>query len=72
MKHLQLKTTSIVIIIGAILISINNIINLKNYNFQSQEFLIFIATWIGTIIIFSVCSIFSVSYIVSNKILKEF
>ena len=63
MKHLQLKTTSIVIIIGAILISINNIINLKNYNFQSQEFLIFIATWIGTIIIFSVCSIFSVSYI---------
>ena len=63
MKHLQLKTTSIVIVIGAILISINNIINIKNYNFLSHEFLIFITTWIGTIIIFSICSYFAVSYI---------
>lgn len=63
MKNLQLKTTSIVIFIGAILISINNIINIKNYDFQSQEFLVYIATWIGTIIIFSICSIFTVSYI---------
>ena len=63
MKNLQLKTTSIVIFIGALLISINNIMNIKNYNFQSQEFIWFIATWIGTIIIFSICSIFAVSYI---------
>ena len=63
MKNLQLKTTSIIIFIGALLISVNNIINLRNYNVQNSEFLWFIATWIGTIVIFSICSVFAVNYI---------
>ncbi len=63
MKNLQLKTTSIVISIGALLISINNIINIRNYNFQSKEFVLFILAWIGTIIVYSLGAIFAVSYI---------
>lgn len=63
MKNLQLKTTSIVIFIGTLFISVNNIFNIKNYNFQSKEFIWFIVAWICTILIFAICSIFAVNYI---------
>jgi len=63
MKNLQLRTTSIVIFIGSLLISINNIINLINWNLKDSELTWFIATWVITIFIFSICSIFAVNYI---------
>lgn len=63
MKNLQLKTTAVVICTGTLVISINNILNIKNYNIGSSEFAWFIATWILAIILFSMCSVFAVRYI---------
>ncbi len=63
MKNIQLKITVTIILIGSVLISINNIFNLMNFNYQYANFTLFVVTWIGTIILFSICSSLVVKYI---------
>ena len=63
MKNFQLKIKVIIILIGTILISVNNFINLRNNFFQDRNLTIFIWTWIGTVIAFSICSVIFVNYV---------
>lgn len=63
MKNIQLRITAIVILIGSALISINNIFNLINVGLHHPNIVAFIAIWVGTIILYSVCSIVVVNYI---------
>ena len=63
MRNMQFKITSIIIIIGSILMSIGNFINLRYLNLSDENFTRFILIWIGTIILFSICTIIVVDYI---------
>ena len=61
MRNFQLKIKSIIILIGTVLISINNLIILKNNLIQHEDLTIFIWSWVGTIIAFSICSVIFVN-----------
>ena len=61
MRNFQLKIKSIIILIGTVLISINNLIILKNDLIQHEDLTIFIWSWVGTIIAFSICSVIFVN-----------
>ena len=61
MKNIKLKVTAIIVLIGAIFISINNIYNLINSDYSNLKN--FIITWVLTIILYSICSIIIVNYI---------
>ena len=63
MKNVRFKITGIIILIGSILISINNLLNLKNFNGDSFNKVQFVCVWIASIFLFSVCSIIIVDYI---------
>ena len=63
MKNVRFKITGIIILIGSILISVNNLLNLKNFNGDSFNKVQFVCVWIGSIFLFSVCSIIIVDYI---------
>ena len=63
MKNVRFKITGIIILIGSILISVNNLLNLKNFNGDSFNKVQFVCVWIASIFLFSVCSIIIVDYI---------
>ena len=63
MKNVRFKITGIIILIGSILISINNLLNLKNFNGDSFNKVQFVCVWIASIFLFSVCSMIIVDYI---------
>lgn len=71
MKNVRFKITSIMIIIGTILISINNIFSYKNCNYQGDSFALFVGIWVGSIIIFSLFSIAIIDFIL-NIVTKPF
>lgn len=63
MKNVRFKITGSIILIGSILISVNNLLNLKNFNGDSFNKVQFVCVWIASIFLFSVCSIIIVDYI---------
>lgn len=63
MKNVRFKITGIIILIGSILISVNNLLNLKNFNGDSFNKVQFVCVWITSIFLFSVCSMIIVDYI---------
>ena len=63
MKNVRFKITGIIIFIGSILISVNNLLNLKNFNGDSFNKVQFVCVWIASIFLFSVCSMIIVDYI---------
>ena len=63
MKNVQFKITAIIIFVGSILISVNNIINLKYLNNLEENKFHLIIMWIASIIIFSIFSTILVNYI---------
>lgn len=63
MKNVRFKITGIIILIGSILISVNNLLNLKNFNGDSFNKVQFVCVWIASIFLFSVCSMIIVDYI---------
>lgn len=65
MKNIQFKITSAMIIVGTILISVNNIFNFKNYSYQCDSLARFIGIWIGSILVFAFFSIAIMDYILS-------
>ena len=71
MKKVQFKITFCLIFIGSILISVNNIFNLKNYSYQDAAFAYFVGIWIGSIIVYSFFSTIIIDYIL-NHITKPF
>ena len=62
MKDIQFKITSILLIIGTILLSINNAINLKGLKEHGENIETAIAIWIATVVLFSICIIVVVAY----------
>ena len=63
MKNVRFKITGIIIFIGSILISVNNLLNLKNFNGDGFNKFQFVCVWIASIFLFSVCSMIIVDYI---------
>ena len=63
MKNVRFKITGIIILIGSILISVNNLLNLKNFNGDCFNKVQFVCVWIASIFLFSVCSMIIVDYI---------
>ena len=63
MKNVRFKITGIIIFIGSILISVNNLLNLKNFNGDGFNKVQFVCVWIASIFLFSVCSMIIVDYI---------
>ena len=63
MRNIELKITAIIVLIGTILISVNNIINLKYLNNLDNNIMYLIISWIASILIFSIVSAILVNYI---------
>ncbi|MBR2744818.1 MAG: PAS domain-containing protein [Clostridia bacterium] len=71
MKNMQLKITGITVLIGSIIISANNIFNLKNYTYENQEMNKFIIAWIVCVLVYAVLSAIVVNYVL-KMITKPF
>ncbi|MBP3708255.1 MAG: ATP-binding protein [Clostridia bacterium] len=56
MKNIRIKCTGIVILLGSVLISTNNIFGLINCNFNMPNMMLYIAGWIVSLLIYSICA----------------
>lgn len=63
MKNVRLKISGIIILVGTIIISLSNVYNLKNFNYQDNNLVTFIAIWVASIMLFAIFTIISVNYI---------
>ena len=74
MKNIGVKITAIIVLMGTILISVNNIINLKyinNFANTENSIMYLIISWIISVIIFAIFSTIIVNYIF-KRITKSF
>lgn len=62
MKNIRIKCTGIIILLGFILISTNSILVLINSNFNIENIMLYVGTWIGALLIYSICASLFINY----------